>query len=1155
MSFYGMCNLNNLIANIADIVTQYDSALSETIQNYDGAVAQVEESLEESREYWNKFASDERRSAGEQAGTTIEGIESVLTRMKAILNELARLDKAFEKYYTKHEKDSCLIPDDLNESTDYLSLVKRLGDRLRNEANECSRTIKSFPFQSLEMTFSGKRKKRYADLIGYYSQAEQIANIASDVLPRKTSEYWEAVAAGRDEEIQKAENESAELIAAIRAEKQSEVAKLLSAFQEEIDSLLPADYLLQLNDYMSSGKVENRSGTSSFNSLFPIGYYAHDFQGAINNGAIIDILVEKLECIMSDTTVVVPAIFDATGGNNFGIRTNSLGYESMAKKFVLSIVFSSLANTPAGHQRFVLMDPEDRTNGFRSIIDFVSTTPEIMGDRILTTKDQMQKALADLSAHIDSAAQKQFVGYENIFEYNQSVKDKPEPYRTLVIMDFPKYFDEQMLDSLWNIVNNGNPFGVGVVLQFNDSFKEARASDRYYSLFQKIENKMIPFEETSGMWLGKNNVTLLPCDFDEQEFFQFSQSFKENYEQKKREGISLDKIIDIANIGTGSSAEYLSIPFAIDEAGGIKSLEFGDPIASGLSHYALVTGSTGSGKSTLLHTIVMSAITKYSPDELNIYLMDFKEGTEFKIYAEKQVPHIKLLSMDTMQEFGQSILSELCVEMTRRADLFKEASQATGRDIKNITQYREVTGHKLPRILSILDEFQMLFDADANRRVANSCGKMVANLISLARVYGIHFIFATQTLSRIYTDSYSIRKATLNEMHVRVGLKGTEAEADLLFGSTNGKIAFSKYGESKGLGAYVDDDTTGIPTGFKCAYCPDDLQSYLLEQLAALYADEPASTRVFSGSYIPQLESSSEYIALDINDPFLLLGEPIMIGADLKVVFSAKKRTNLLVLGSNGDTTTRLTDLSILSFKRNFSTDSTLYYLDGERISGGDIPASTGRILADTSNIQIIDSESTTIDALDKVYDWYIEQKRIGSRSGRKRIFILIKHLQWIDSINRMLLGKSVDEYKSLGSTLTDSAETDLFDFIPKEKNPNDLSDLFDDFNSDVTSQNQPAKGRPNYRAILMELIEFGYMYGVNIVLTASDFTSIKEYMYDIVPKFSERIIFGLSDIDADRIVPEAKVQNLPDNILLYTNGVNMTFQFKPFSYSGLNEV
>jgi hypothetical protein len=1117
-------------------------------------VAQAEESLDESREYWNNFANDERLSSGEQAGTVIESIEYLLTKMRAILVELARLDKSFDKYYSKHKEDSILLTDDLNETTDYLAIVRRLSDKLRMEANECSKTIKAFPFQNLEMAFSGKRKKKYEDLIGYYSQAEQIADIACEELPCKTSEYWDAVAASRDVEIAKAERETADLIASIQNEKQDVVGQVLSLLRDALDNAFPEDFLLQLSDYMSSGKVDDRNCVAAFNPLLPIGYYAHDFYGTVRNGAILGIVEEKLECIMSDTTIVLPAVFDAAGGNNFGIRSNSLGYEPFAKKLVLSILFASLANTPVGYQKFTLIDPEDRTNGFRPMLDFISNTPEVMGDKIITTKEQMQKALSDLSEHIDSAAQRQFVGYANILEYNQTVKDKPEAYRTLVVMDFPKYFDEQMLDSLWNIVNNGNPFGVGVILQSNDSFKESRASDRYHSLLEKIEKRMILFEETAGMWLCNNHVTLLPYDFDENDFAEFSKDFKEKYERRKKQGVSLGKVIDLANIGTGNSADYLSIPFAIDENGGIRSLELGDPIASGLSHYALVTGSTGSGKSTLLHTIVMSAITKYPPEELNIYLMDFKEGTEFKIYAEKQVPHIKLLSMDTMQEFGQSILSELCAEMTRRAKKFKEASQSTGRDIKNISQYREVTGNKIPRILTILDEFQMLFDADTNRRVANSCGKMAANLISLARVYGIHFIFATQTLGRIYSDSYSIRKATLNEMHVRIGLKGSESEADLLFGTANGKIAFSKYGEEKGLGAYVDDDTTGIPAGFKCAYCPEDLQSDLLDQIADLYSDEPANTRVFSGNYFPRLEESDEYMAVDPSRPFVLLGEPIMIGTDLKISISNRKRTNLLVVGSNCDTMTQLTDLLVLSFLRFFSNDSELYYWDGEKISGGEIPVSTESILSNANNIHVIDSEPATLSALNKIYDWYLKQKHAGLRNKNQRIFLLIKNLQWIDSINRVLLGKNVDEYKLETADVMEQVgnQDELFGFIQQENNPNDLSDLFDDFNADVASQIHSTKTLPSYRELLMELVEFGYMYGVNIALTTSDFTAIKEYMYDVVPKFSERIIFELSDIDAERIIPEAKIQDLPDNILLYTNSVNSTFQFKPFSYENL---
>ena len=120
---------------------------------------------------------------------------------------------------------------------------------------------------------------------------------------------------------------------------------------------------------------------------------------------------------------------------------------------------------------------------------------------------------------------------------------------------------------------------------------------------------------------------------------------------------------------------------------------------------------------------------------------------------------------------------------------------------------------------------------------------------------------------------------------------------------------------------YVVDDTTGIPTGFKCAYCPDNLQSDLLEQIADLYSEEPANTRVFSGNYVPRFEESKEYMAIDFSKPFALLGEPIMIGTDLKVAFSNRKRTNLLMVGSNDDTMTPVSYTHLDVYKRQVDTN------------------------------------------------------------------------------------------------------------------------------------------------------------------------------------------------------------------------------------------
>ena len=56
-------------------------------------------------------------------------------------------------------------------------------------------------------------------------------------------------------------------------------------------------------------------------------------------------------------------------------------------------------------------------------------------------------------------------------------------------------------------------------------------------------------------------------------------------------------------------------------------------LGKGTSQHVLIAGKTGSGKSTLLHALITNAALRYSPDEVELYLIDFKKGVEFKIYA------------------------------------------------------------------------------------------------------------------------------------------------------------------------------------------------------------------------------------------------------------------------------------------------------------------------------------------------------------------------------------------------------------------------------------------------------------------------------------------------------------------------------------------
>ena len=92
----------------------------------------------------------------------------------------------------------------------------------------------------------------------------------------------------------------------------------------------------------------------------------------------------------------------------------------------------------------------------------------------------------------------------------------------------------------------------------------------------------------------------------------------------------------------------------IGDGDSVVSMVFGE----GTSHHGLIGGGTVAANRPLLHTLIMSSMMNYSPEQLNLYLMDFKGGTEFKIYESERLPHIKLLALDALQEFGESILEK-----------------------------------------------------------------------------------------------------------------------------------------------------------------------------------------------------------------------------------------------------------------------------------------------------------------------------------------------------------------------------------------------------------------------------------------------------------------------------------------------------------------
>ena len=83
----------------------------------------------------------------------------------------------------------------------------------------------------------------------------------------------------------------------------------------------------------------------------------------------------------------------------------------------------------------------------------------------------------------------------------------------------------------------------------------------------------------------------------------------------------------------------------------------------GTSQHVLLAGRTGSGKSTLMHALITNIALNYSPDEIDLYLIDFKKGVEFKVYATHELPHASVVAIESEREFGLSVLQRLDAEL------------------------------------------------------------------------------------------------------------------------------------------------------------------------------------------------------------------------------------------------------------------------------------------------------------------------------------------------------------------------------------------------------------------------------------------------------------------------------------------------------------
>ncbi|HEX6076291.1 MAG TPA: FtsK/SpoIIIE domain-containing protein [Micromonosporaceae bacterium] len=183
----------------------------------------------------------------------------------------------------------------------------------------------------------------------------------------------------------------------------------------------------------------------------------------------------------------------------------------------------------------------------------------------------------------------------------------------------------------------------------------------------------------------------------------------------------------------------------------------------------LVGGRTGSGKTVFLLDVLYGLAARYSPDELALYLLDFKEGVSFTEFSPTDldptwIPHARAVGIESDREYGVAVLRELVAEMTRRSTTLKRAGVTKLADLR-----RRRADVAMPRILVVIDEFHVLFTG--NDKLAAEAVALLEDLARKGRSYGVHLILSSQTASGVealYTKTESI----FGQFPMRVALAG-----------------------------------------------------------------------------------------------------------------------------------------------------------------------------------------------------------------------------------------------------------------------------------------------------------------------------------------------------------------------------------------------
>lgn len=597
------------------------------------------------------------------------------------------------------------------------------------------------------------------------------------------------------------------------------------------------------------------------------------------------------------------------------------------QKILVRLMFA----LPMDRQEYYVYDPihlgETMLN-FNILLKNENLFPQ---KKVMTNQIELKAALKEVKEYINSLYESAFkpaldiVNWESYNRYMETYGDikKMLPYKVFILMDIPTGMDQECFDMIKVIMGQSSKCGCLILFSFNEQVLKAEDTmNRQMELeLKSIIDDSLPLHGflDRKMDAGKFQCLSVECSGEQfpapKQLIRNLIALDSVVKEHSRSRFSFDDMLSDKNFQNGDATQELEIPVGFTTSGGeYVNMSIGDR-----APHFLVGGITGSGKSNFLHNLIVSACWKYSPRELELYLLDFKEGVEFRQYASLLLANARLVATEADTEYGVKVLEHLDYLRASRYAEFKRM------ECKDIVAYNRIAKEKMPRILIVIDEFQVLFDSNQKDHTM----EMFTMLAKQGRACGIHMVLATQSLKGLDFGNVA------TQFGGRVALKCSADDSKLLLGGITSNneeasqlsIPYAIMNVSQG--SVAGNIKFAVPCAVPDSQSPD--RNPVEEKIRRINEANPEfigqNLRIFEGQRFPEYPEDC-FFASD-ERIVLTLGKTLDYDADLfQITLQKRDENNVLICGRDESMKRNFLKSCVLSARGNTSLEACVYIGD-----------------------------------------------------------------------------------------------------------------------------------------------------------------------------------------------------------------------------------